>query len=342
MYQRIRKPLFAIDAEFIHDLALSIFHVISKYPKLYKLIRTKISFRNSSKINVFGLEFPNRVGLAAGFDKNGEAYRGLSLIGFGHIEIGTVTPLPQYGNPKPRIFRVPRANALINRMGFPGKGCDYVLKQLTGWRPDGLIVGVNIGKNKNTPNESAVEDYLSLFNKLAPISDYLAINVSSPNTIGLRRLQERRFLEGFAKKMTKRRDEFARENRKKVPLLLKISPDLSDAMIYDLIDVVESNNIDGIIATNTTINRPQDANDSMPRTWKEGGMSGKPLFERSLRVISFINKLTNGHVPVIGVGGIFSVDDAKRMIDSGANLVQIYTGFVYKGPILVREIIDNL
>ena len=340
MYPLIRKILFQSDAEFVHQLGIRFFHTLGLFPGLCDRLRKTATKEGGKPVYAFGLKFANKVGLAAGFDKDGVAWRGLSAIGFGHIEIGTVTLAAQSGNPKPRIFRYPKQQAIINRMGFPGKGSQYVLTQLSKKKRkpnSNLVLGINIGKNKNTPNQNAVNEYVKLFNLFAGTADYIAINVSSPNTIGLRRLQARNQLEILCKELTATRNAYHKQHDKLVPLLLKISPDLNDEDIADIVEVVMQTGIDGIIATNTTISRPDNRSH-----WEEGGLSGKPLFERSLEVIRKINSITNATLPVIGVGGIFSYDDAQRMLDAGAVLVQTYTGFVYNGPGFIKILIRNL
>ena len=341
MYKAVQKVLFASDAEKIHNVSLAIFSYLGRFTKITERVYgNKFNRENkrNKQIRVFGLNFPNRVGLAAGFDKDGIAWRGLSLMGFGHIEIGTVTLRPQIGNPKPRIFRYPAYSMLINRMGFPSRGSDYVISKIDGWKPKDLILGVNIGKNKETPNEEATYEYIKLFKKFALLADYIAINVSSPNTIGLRKLQARKALEKLCKYLIGARHNYKNIYGKYVPLLLKISPDLRNSELEDIIDVVCQTGIDGIIATNTTVSRFSDGTNN----WETGGLSGRPLYKKSLEVIKFINQTTGGKVKTVGVGGIFSLDDAKKMIDAGAALIQIYTGFIYNGPTLIKKLASEL
>jgi dihydroorotate dehydrogenase len=287
-------------------------------------------------VQAFGLTFPNPVGLAAGYDKDGTAWRGLACLGFGHIEIGTVTLRPQDGNPKPRLYRLPQDHALINRMGFPGKGAEFVAGRLSRPRKSGLVLGVNLGKNKDTPLEEAARDYLKLIGYFAPLADYLAINVSSPNTIGLRRLQSRRALEGLLTAACNQRREIIPTLGREFPLLVKLAPDLTDNELDNAMEVICNAGVDGVIATNTTLHREGVRG---PMAAQAGGLSGAPLRERSTQVVRKIYARTSGSLPIIGVGGIMNSDDARAMLDAGAALVQVYTGLVYAGPGLVRQII---
>jgi dihydroorotate dehydrogenase len=290
-------------------------------------------------VQVFGLYFRNPIGLAAGYDKDGLGWQGLAGLGFGHIEIGTVTPKPQPGNPQPRLFRLPEEKALINRMGFPGMGADFVLKQISRPHPKNLVLGVNIGKNKDTPLEAAVQDYLTLLRLFANHADYLTINVSSPNTVGLRQLQERLALDHLLRQLYAERERLTQSTSHKVPILVKLSPDLTDPQLDDALDVVIANQMDGVIATNTTISR-NGVNSSLAR--EEGGMSGRPLQRRSLAIVAKIHERINGKLPVIGVGGISDATGVQRMMDAGAVLVQIYTGLIYEGPGLIKRILREL
>jgi len=308
------------------------------FQPVYALIRSIYSAPDCP-VQAFGLNFPNPIGLAAGYDKDGIGWRGLASLGFGHIEIGTVTPKPQPGNPKPRLFRLPEQKALINRMGFPGMGADFVLQQISKPHPQNLVLGVNIGKNKDTPLEAAAEDYLSLLRLFATQADYLTVNVSSPNTVGLRQLQERHALDQLLKQLHAERERSAQTGSRKIPILIKLSPDLSDPQLDDALDVVLANQMDGVIATNTTISR-KGVNSATAR--EDGGLSGRPLHMRSLTMVGKIHELTNGRLPVIGVGGISDATGVQRMMDAGAILVQIYTGLIYEGPGLVKNILCEL
>lgn len=283
---------------------------------------------------VFGLHFKNPVGLAAGFDKNAKLFNEFSFMGFGFIEIGTVTPQPQPGNPKPRLFRLPEDAALINRMGFNNHGLDKVAKRLRG-RYTSVIIGGNIGKNKSTPNEDAVNDYLAGIEKLYDVVDYFVVNVSSPNTVGLRELQDKEPLRRILAAVKTAMNERPRPK----PILLKIAPDLTDPQLDDIVDIVLEIGIDGIIATNTTISRDglQTAQQKLDEIGA-GGLSGKPLEERATEVIRYLHAKTEGKVPIVGVGGIHSANDALEKIEAGASLVQVYTGLVYRGPALIKEI----
>ncbi len=286
-------------------------------------------------VSAFGLTFPNPVGLAAGYDKDGLAWRGLAALGFGHIEIGTVTPRPQAGNSKPRVFRIPGERALINRMGFPGRGADFVARRLAGPRPPSLVLGVNIGKNKDTPNEEAARDYCYLLEKFSPLADYLTVNVSSPNTVGLRRLQARDQLENLLSQLHDAR----LRSPVSCPILVKLAPDLTDPELDDALDAITRTGMDGVIATNTTISR---AGLRSPVGRETGGLSGAPLTLRSREMVREIYRRTLGKLPIVGVGGIMTPDDAKAMLDAGASLIQLYTGLIYAGPGLVREILAGL
>jgi len=359
MYKFIRPILFRLDPERAHNLTLRALQLTAALPPLYWLVARQFSahsqinsgdvhsrsagetsvFRasaSSAEISAFGLTFPNPIGLAAGYDKDGLAWRGLAALGFGHIEIGTVTPRPQAGNPKPRVFRIPEEGAVINRMGFPGEGADFVARRLTaGRRPPSLILGVNIGKNKDTPNEEAARDYRYLLEKFSPLADYLTVNVSSPNTVGLRRLQARDMLEALLSQLAadRLRSPFPR------PILVKLAPDLTDAELDDALDAISRAGMDGVIATNTTISR-KGLQSALGR--ESGGLSGAPLTKRSLTVVREIHKRTGGQLPIIGAGGIMNPDDAKAMLDAGATLIQVYTGLIYTGPGLGRKIIEAL
>ncbi len=286
-------------------------------------------------VEAFGLRYKNPIGLAAGYDKDGLAWRGLACLGFGHIEVGTVTPRPQPGNPSPRLFRLPSERALINRLGFPGRGAEFVAQRMSKPRPKGLILGVNIGKNKDTPLENAAEDYVYLLRTFSNLADYLVVNVSSPNTVGLRQLQARQELDQLLNHLSIERQNQAR----KVPILVKLAPDLDDAQLDDALDVILANHMQGVIATNTTLSRPGF---SLPLSREQGGLSGPPLFERSLAVVKKIHSRMAGEMPIIGVGGVSDATGVQRMLDAGASLVQIYTGLVYSGPGLVKQILQAL
>ena len=300
----------------------------------------KYNFRNNKYLEreVFGIKFPNPVGLAAGFDKNAEIYKQMHDHGFGFIEIGTVTPKPQDGNPKKRIFRLVNDDAIINRLGFNNDGVDQIVNRLK--KNINVIIGGNIGKNKDTPNEKAADDYLICFQKLYDHVDYFAVNVSSPNTPHLRDLQN---TEGLRSILIPLIDE----NKKRLnkPILLKISPDLNNSDIVSIVDLIQELKIDGIITTNTTLSREKLKSNNKLKSQK-GGLSGAPLRNRSTEVISLIHKYSKGNVPIIGVGGIMSADEALEKLSAGASLIQVYTGFIYNGPSFIykinREIIKSL
>ena len=300
----------------------------------------KYNFRNNKYLEreVFGIKFPNPVGLAAGFDKNAEIYKQMHDHGFGFIEIGTVTPKPQDGNPKKRIFRLVNDDAIINRLGFNNDGVDQIVNRLK--KNINVIIGGNIGKNKDTPNEKAADDYLICFQKLYDHVDYFAVNVSSPNTPHLRDLQN---TEGLRSILIPLIDE----NKKRLnkPILLKISPDLDNSDVLSIVDLIQELKIDGIITTNTTLSREKLKSDNKLKSQK-GGLSGAPLRKRSTEVIRLIHKYSKGNVPIIGVGGIMSADDALEKLNAGASLIQVYTGFIYNGPSFIykinREIIKSL
>ena len=361
MYPLLRLLLFRLDPERAHTLTLHALRFTGRFAPLRFFIQQY--FKTDPKpVTAFGLTFRNPVGLAAGYDKDGLAARGLATLGFGHLELGTVTPRPQPGNPKPRVFRLPEDHAVINRMGFPGKGADFLYKQLSTLRlqppTSNLqlpILGINLGKNKDTPNEEAARDYLALYARFAPLADYLAINVSSPNTVGLRRLQARDALEDLLGQLAKKReseevtkrpgdtvserlDHSPLATRHSPPILVKLAPDLTDDELDDALDAITRTGMDGVIATNTTLRR--DGLLSI-RADETGGLSGAPLTAFSTEMIAKIHQRTGG-IPIIGVGGIMSPDDAKAKLDAGAVLVQVYTGLIYEGPGLVKRIVEGL
>ena len=335
MYKIIRPLLFKLDPEKAHRLTFSLLHFpFSK--KILENIYNCEDIRLERK--VFGLKFKNPLGLAAGLDKNAEHIDELAAVGFGFIEIGTVTPRPQPGNPLPRLFRLKKDAALINRMGFNNDGVEKIVQRLKKRKSD-VIVGGNIGKNKDTPNEMAIEDYKICFNTLFDYVDYFVVNVSSPNTPGLRDLQEKEPL----KKILKKLQELNIPKPSPKPILLKIAPDLTDAQLDDIIEIVAETKIAGIIATNTTINRKNlKTSDKKIATIGPGGLSGKPLKSRSTEVIKYLHQKSGGSFPIIGVGGIHSPEDALEKLEAGASLIQIYTGFIYEGPGLVKEIKKKL
>lgn len=339
MYPFLRSLLFRLPPETAHALTLQAIRLAGNLPPVNAVVRA-IFRAPQQPVQAFGLTFPNPVGLAAGYDKDGLGWRGLAGLGFGHIEIGTVTPRPQPGNPQPRLFRLIEEQGVINRMGFPGLGAAVAARQLAGKRrPAGLVVGVNIGKNKDTPLEEAAGDYLSLVDTFAPLADYLAVNVSSPNTPGLRKLQGGEALRALLGELAAKRQEQGTRLGRRVPLLVKLAPDLSSEELDQALDAILSTGMDGVIATNTTIGREGLRS---PLAAETGGLSGAPLRERSTAMIATISRRTAGKLPVIGVGGIASTADARQKLDAGAVLVQLYTGLIYQGPALVKQILNGL
>ena len=335
----IRPVLFLFPAEKAHQLTFSLLKIISAIPGKLPVIKKMMAVKSPTLEQEFcGIKFPNPVGLAAGFDKNARLVRAWDALGFGFVEIGTITPVPQEGNPQPRLFRLKKDRAIINRMGFNNAGMVAAAQYLKKSKGK-IIVGGNIGKNKLTPNDQAYEDYLKTFDVLYDYVDYFVVNVSSPNTPGLRELQEKEPL----KKILSRLKE---ANNKKVnpkPILLKIAPDLTDAQLDDIVEIIVETKIEGVIATNTTISRDGlISNKKIVDSIGTGGVSGQPLRARSSEVISYLRKQLGKKILIIGVGGIMSPEDAVEKIDAGANLVQLYTGFIYEGPGLVRKINKKL
>ena len=336
MYQKILKPLlFKLNPEKAHRLTFDLLH----FPFSKKILGNIYNLEDIRlEREVFGLKFKNPVGLAAGLDKNAEHIDELAAVGFGFIEIGTVTPKPQPGNPQPRLFRLKKDKALINRMGFNNDGVEKIAERLKKRKSD-VIVGGNIGKNKDTPNEMAIEDYTLCFNALFDYVDYFVVNVSSPNTPGLRDLQEKEPL----KRILNQLQQLNIPKPSPKPILLKIAPDLTDAQLDDIIEIVTETKIAGIIATNTTINRKNlKTSQKKISAIGAGGLSGKPLRTRSTEVIRYLHQKSGGAFPIIGVGGIHTREDAMEKLEAGASLIQLYTGFIYEGPGLVKEIKKKL
>jgi len=337
IYPLFRAILFRLEPEQAHHLTLDLIRVAGGIGPVNWLLRRSFTVPEQP-VQAFGLNFSNPIGLAAGYDKDGLGWRGLACLGFGHIEIGTVTPKPQQGNPKPRVFRLITDQALVNRMGFPGLGEEFVKKQIIKPRPKNLVVGVNIGKNKDTPLESAEQDYLQLLRSFAAHADYLTINISSPNTVGLRRLQEKEALDHLLSQIVSERERLA-SVKNKPPILVKLAPDLSDIELDEALEAILDNKMDGVIATNTTLSREGVKSHLASES---GGLSGVPLFPRSLEMVGKIFQRTGGKLPVIGVGGIFNATGVQRMLDAGAVLVQLYSGLIYEGPGLVKRILQDL
>ena len=340
MYQLLKPILFKFDPEKVHHFVTRNLKRFNRFPGGAALSRSVWAV-NDAKLGrtVFGLKFKNPVGLAAGFDKNGEVIAEMANLGFGFVELGTVTPLPQPGNPKPRMFRLPADAALINRMGFNNLGVDVLASRIAAYRnspaatKNPVIIGGNIGKNKNTPNEDAVSDYIKCFDSLFDVVDYFVVNVSSPNTPGLRALQEKEPLMNILNTLQQRNQK----NGISRPILLKIAPDLTDEQLNDIVEIVQQTDIAGVIATNTTIGREELASPQAIVN-EAGGLSGKPLTNRSTEVIRYLSQKSNSSFPIIGVGGVHSAQDAQEKLEAGASLIQLYTGFIYEGPDLIGRI----
>lgn len=340
LYSFLRPLFFRFDPETAHHLVIRGLTLMQSIPVLKKAFSRQATVDDPRlQSQLFGLSFPNPVGLAAGFDKNANVYPGLSALGFGFIEVGTLTPRPQTGNPKPRIFRFPDEQALINRMGFNNQGIEQAKASLTKLPRPEIPIGINLGKNKDTPNDEAVEDYLKGLSLLYPYGDYFVINVSSPNTKGLRDLQQIDALRKLLTKMVQKRESLTKKTQLHRPILLKIAPDLSNDELTEIVTTALATNIDGLIATNTTLSR--DGLKSASKN-EAGGLSGKPLKERSTEIIRSIYRITRGQIPLIGVGGIFSGQDAFDKIKAGANMIQVYTGLIYQGPMIAKKINQEL
>lgn len=361
MYKFFRPLLFRLEPETAHRLTLQLIRIAGNV-SLSHWFLTQLYKVPSRPVQAFGLTFKNPIGLAAGYDKDAIAIRGLAALGFGHVEVGTVTPRPQSGNPRPRLFRLVEDEAVINRLGFPSRGSEFVQMQLNPYlRPSilekflgfvppfrrnvqrmipkgDLILGINLGKNKETPNEEAVLDYLELLQNFAPYGDYLAINISSPNTVGLRQLQGRAALDGLLTQLDLQRNLEEHSLEKRIPLLVKLAPDLTEQELDDAIGVILATHMDGIVVTNTTLVREGLTS---PARDESGGLSGSPLRLRSEGVLRQIVKRVDGNIPVVSVGGVMNPEDAKRRLDLGATLIQIYTGLVYQGPGLVKKILEH-
>jgi dihydroorotate dehydrogenase len=340
MYGLVKKFLFKYDPEDVHHKVLIWLHKAYNSGLGKRYLRSNYCYHHPSLERiVFGLKFKNPIGLAAGFDKDAMHIDALSCLGFGFIEIGTVTPKGQDGNEKPRLFRLPADGAIINRMGFNNLGVDDAVARLKEDRPEGLIIGGNIGKNKNTANENALQDYIYCMNALHDVVDYFVVNVSSPNTPNLRALQDKEPLKNILQSL----QILNKQRPNPRPLLLKIAPDLSNEQLDDILEIAQEVNLDGIVATNTTIQRNglNTAVKDIDRMGA-GGLSGKPVRKRSTEVIRYLNQKSNGTLPIIGVGGIFNAADAKEKLDAGASLIQVYTGFIYSGPAIAKNICKAL
>lgn len=363
MYQFLRSILFFFDPEKVHYFSMNMLKCLCSIGFIRSIISNMFQPKDISPSSVFGLFFPNKVGLGAGFDKNALYLNELKCLGFGYVEIGTVTPLPQAGNDKPRLFRLPADKALINRMGFNNDGMEVIAARLRNWRERNgyglrvageelnepvtsntqhttIIIGGNIGKNKLTPNEDAWMDYEKCFLALYPYVDYFVVNVSSPNTPGLRELQEKSSLKKIFDVLQTRNSKL--ETKK--PLLLKIAPDLTNEQIDDVIDLAMEIKLDGLVCCNTTLDRTSLSETSKKKSEKigMGGLSGLPAKKRSTEIVQYISKKTNGQIPIIASGGIFTGGDAREKINAGASLVQVWTGFIYEGPGIVKNICKKL
>lgn len=334
-YPLVRKALFKLDAERAHELTFQQLRFISGTP-LEMMIRQQVASR---PVKCMGLTFKNGVGLAAGLDKNGECINAFAAMGFGFIEVGTVTPRPQAGNDKPRMFRLPEAEGIINRMGFNNLGVDHLVENVKKARFDGIL-GINIGKNKDTAVENGKDDYLICMEKVYAHAGYIAINISSPNTPGLRTLQYGEALDELLAAIKAKQGELEKRHLKYVPVAVKIAPDLSEEELVQIADSLVRHGIDGVIATNTTLDRSLVS--GLKFSEEAGGLSGRPVQSRSTEVIRRLAIELNGRLPIIGVGGIDSLTSAREKIAAGATLVQIYSGFIYKGPPLIKEIVNHL
>jgi dihydroorotate dehydrogenase len=362
MYNSIRPYLFRLDPEHAHALTLHALRITGNFAPS-RWIMEQLFKSPPKPVEAFGLTFRNPVGIAAGYDKDGVAIRGLAALGFGHVEIGTVTPRPQPGNPSPRVFRLVEDEAVINRMGFPSKGSEFMqlklnpslrsglFERIYGIQPrnqkrfinsihrGGAMLGINLGKNKDTSNEEAVFDYVSLVDVFSKYADYLTINISSPNTAGLRELQGRAALENLLSHLHQQRLVSQKLHEKNLPILVKLAPDLSEAELDDAIESILRTKMDGVIVTNTTLAREGLRSTLRGET---GGLSGNPLKARSEAVLHQTVKRVNGEIPIVSAGGIMTPQDAKRRLDMGAALVQVYTGLIYRGPGLVKEILRHI
>lgn len=336
MYSFARPFLFALDAERAHGLGLRAIDTA------YRTGTTSLLAPRIAPLPTpaFGLQFPNPVGLAAGLDKNGEHVEALFALGFGFVEIGTVTPRPQVGNPRPRLFRLPAHEAIINRMGFNNLGVDALVRNVERARRRAGLLGINIGKNKDTPNESAADDYLHCLERVYPLADYITVNISSPNTAGLRELQEEQALRQLIGTLREAQEKLAAQHGKRVPMLVKVAPDLSDRDIEAAARVLSELSVDGVIATNTTIARPLVESDPVAK--ETGGLSGAPLMGQSTLVLRRLRSRLPESIPLIGVGGIASGADAVAKMSAGASLVQVYSGLIYRGPALVGECVEAI
>lgn len=338
LYPLARKFFFSLDAETAHGLGMNALSFLNATGLASLLTQPVID----CPVDVMGLRFPNPVGLAAGLDKNGDYIDGLARLGFGSIEIGTITPRPQDGNPRPRLFRIPAAQGIINRMGFNNAGVDRLLENVRAaqFPKNGGILGINIGKNATTPIEKAADDYLICLEKVYNDASYIAVNISSPNTKNLRELQKDEALDDLLAQLKTRQEQLSESYGRYVPMALKIAPDLDDSQITAIADALRRHRMDGVIATNTTLAR--DGVEGLPNGNEAGGLSGAPVFRKSTDVLKKLSLALQGEVPIIGVGGILKGEDAVEKIQAGASMVQFYSGFIYRGPELVSEVAGSL
>jgi len=335
MYHLLRQALFCLNPELSHELTID---AISAAERL-KLVSPFVNKIPDSPVEVMGLTFPNPVGMAAGLDKNADCFNGLGQMGFGFVEVGTVTPRPQPGNPKPRLFRLPEHNAIINRMGFNNKGVDHLVSQVKKRRFDGIL-GINIGKNFDTPVEHALDDYCLCMEAVYAHADYIAVNISSPNTPGLRDLQFGETLDELLSGIKTKQLELEKQHGRYVPVALKIAPDMDAIAVDQVADALLASELDGVIATNTTVSR--EAVTGHEFADQAGGLSGEPVRDQSTTVIAQLSTKLNGKLPIIGVGGIMNGDDAVEKIAAGASLVQVYSGFIYQGPALIADAVTAI
>ena len=339
LYPALRPLIYKLSPKQAHELTISLLRLAGAIPPVRGLLKLYFKpVQPGPQIKVAGITFANPLGLAAGYDKDALAWRGLESLGFGHLELGTVTPLPQPGNPEPRIFRLVEDKAVINRMGFPSRGAKFIARQLKNRKSGGLVIGMNIGKNKDTALEEAEKDYVPLVYRFARLVDYLAVNVSSPNTPGLRKLQEAGMLEKLLKPVAKERERQVSRLGKAVPIFVKLAPDLEEDQLDSALQAIVDTGMDGVIISNTTISRPMLKSNLAGET---GGLSGAPLTELNTRLVKISVQKLNGRLPVIASGGVMNAADAQAKLDAGAALVQLYTGLIYTGPGLVKEILDS-
>ncbi|EKE87027.1 quinone-dependent dihydroorotate dehydrogenase [Idiomarina xiamenensis] len=335
LYALLRRFLFSRDAEWSHDVTLSLLSRYARTPLRY-FWQQRLP---AKPVRVMGIDFPNAVGLAAGLDKNARCIEAFAQMGFGFIEVGTVTPRPQPGNPQPRLFRLPQKRAIINRMGFNNEGVDALVERVKATAFDGVL-GINIGKNKDTPDEQGVDDYIYCMRRVYPYASYITVNISSPNTPGLRAFQHGSALANLLSALKHCQLELAQQHQRYVPVAVKIAPDLSDEDIQHMAIAIKEAKLDAIIATNTTLERSQV--EGLPHAEEAGGLSGLPVRDSSTHVIKVLHQTLQGELPIIGVGGIDDAASAKQKLAAGASLVQVYTGFIYRGPALVKDIVKQL